>query len=276
LGWILTAPRTLAEADVPARAGDPGNGETVFWAAGCAACHAAPGAEGAARLVLAGGRAFVSDFGTFYAPNISPDLTAGIGGWSERDFLNAVMRGVSPDGRHYYPAFPYGSYARARVADLQDLWAYLQTLPADATPSRAHEVGFPFSVRRALGAWKWLYQRDDWVMRGDLTPELTRGRYLVEALGHCAECHTSRTRLGGLRRDRWLMGAPNPSGDGRVPDITRARLTWSTAEITNYLRDGFTPDFDVVSGSMVDVVGSLSNLPDADRAAMAAYLQALP
>ena len=276
MGWILTAPRTLAGADVPARAGDPVNGAAVFWAAGCAACHSAPGAEGTDRLVLAGGRAFASDFGTFYAPNISPDIGMGLGAWSERDFLNAVMRGVSPGGRHYYPAFPYGSYARARVADMQDLWAYLQTLPADATPSRAHEVGFPFSIRRALGAWKWLYQSDGWVMDGDLTPELTRGRYLVEALGHCTECHTSRTLLGGLRRDQWLMGAPNPSGDGRIPDITPARLTWSGAEITNYLRDGFTPDFDVVSGSMVEVVGSLSNLPDADRAAIAAYLQALP
>jgi len=275
-GWSVTTPRPLTGADVPARAGDPVNGEAVFWAAGCAACHAAPEAEGEARLVLAGGRAFASDFGTFYAPNISPDATAGIGGWRERDFLNAVMRGVSPEGQHYYPAFPYGSYGRANVEDIQDLWAFLQTLPADATPSRAHDVGFPFSIRRALGAWKRLYQDDDWVMAGDLEPELDRGRYLVEALGHCTECHTARTALGGLRRDLWLMGAPNPSGDGRIPDITPARLTWSPSDIANYLRDGFTPDFDVVSGSMVEVVGSLSNLPDADRAAIAAYLRALP
>ena len=275
-GWSVTTPRPLTGADVPARAGDPVNGEAVFWAAGCAACHAAPEAEGEARLVLAGGRAFASDFGTFYAPNISPDATAGIGGWRERDFLNAVMRGVSPEGQHYYPAFPYGSYGRANVEDIQDLWAFLQTLPADATPSRAHDVGFPFSIRRALGAWKRLYQDDDWVMAGDLEPELDRGRYLVEALGHCTECHTARTALGGLRRDLWLMGAPNPSGDGRIPDITPARLTWSPSDIANYLRDGFTPDFDVVSGSMVEVVGSLSNLPDTDRAAIAAYLRALP
>jgi len=275
-GWSVTTPRPLTGADVPARAGDPVNGEAVFWAAGCAACHAAPEAEGEARLVLAGGRAFASDFGTFYAPNISPDATAGIGGWRERDFLNAVMRGVSPEGQHYYPAFPYGSYGRANVEDIQDLWAFLQTLPADATPSRAHDVGFPFSIRRALGAWKRLYQDDDWVMAGDLEPELDRGRYLVEALGHCTECHTARTALGGLRRDLWLMGAPNPSGDGRIPDITPARLTWSASDIANYLRDGFTPDFDVVSGSMVEVVGSLSNLPDTDRAAIAAYLRALP
>ncbi len=275
-GWSVTTPRPLTGADVPARAGNPVNGETVFWAAGCAACHSAPEAEGEARLILAGGRAFASDFGTFYAPNISPDFAQGIGGWRERDFLNAVMRGVSPEGQHYYPAFPYGSYGRASVEDIQDLWAFLQTLPADATPSRAHDVGFPFSIRRALGAWKRLYQDDDWVMAGDLEPELDRGRYLVEALGHCTECHTARNALGGLRRDLWLMGAPNPSGDGRIPDITPAGLTWSAGEITNYLRDGFTPDFDVVSGSMVEVVRSLSNLPDTDRAAIAAYLRALP
>jgi mono/diheme cytochrome c family protein len=275
-GWIVTSPQTMAGADVPARAGDAANGEAVFWAAGCAACHSAPEAEGEARLVLAGGRAFASDFGTFYAPNISPDTTQGIGNWRERNFLNAVMRGVSPDGRHYYPAFPYGTYARASVEDIQDLWAFLQTLPADATPSRAHDVGFPFSIRRALGGWKLLYQNDDWVMAGNLTPELERGRYLVEALGHCTECHTARNALGGLLTDQWLMGAPNPSGDGRIPDITPARLTWSASDITNYLRDGFTPDFDVASGAMVEVIGNLANLPDADRAAITAYLRALP
>lgn len=275
-GWLLTAPETMATAEVPARDGDPDHGEAVFWAAGCASCHSVDDARGDARLVLAGGRAFPSDFGTFYAPNISPDAEAGIGGWSERDFLNAVMRGVSPGGQHYYPAFPYGTYAHARVEDMQDLLAFLRSLPADPTPSRAHNVGFPFSIRRALGGWKLLYQSDDWAMTGDLEPELARGRYLVEALGHCGECHTPRNPLGGLMRDQWLQGAPNPSGDGRIPGITPATLDWSASDIANYLRDGFTPEFDSAGGEMAEVIQNMSHLPDTDRAAIAAYLRALP
>ena len=276
IGWVLTAPDPIATADVPARDGDALNGEQVFWAAGCASCHSVPETQGAARLVLAGGRAFASDFGTFYAPNITPDPSEGLGNWSERDFLNAVMRGVSPEGQHYYPAFPYGTYAHATVEDMQDLWAFMATLPADATPSRAHDVGFPFSIRRALGGWKLLFLSEDWVVTGDLDPELTRGRYLVEALGHCGECHTERNPLGGLIRTAWLQGAPNPTGRGRIPDITPARLTWSASDITNYLADGFTPDFDVAGGEMTEVIQNMTNLPNADRAAIAAYLRALP
>lgn len=276
IGWIVTAPDPLSAADVPARDGDAANGEQVFYAAGCASCHSAPEAEGEDRLILAGGRAFPSDFGTFYAPNISPDSAEGIGDWTERDFLNAVMRGVSPQGQHYYPAFPYGTYGRAEVEDMQDLWAFMTTLPADATPSRAHDVGFPFSIRRALGGWKQLYLSEDWVVSGDLEPELERGRYLVEALGHCGECHTPRTALGGLRRDAWLTGAANPSGDGRIPNITPAELTWSAPDIANYLNDGFTPEFDSAGGEMVEVIANMSQLPESDRVAIAAYLRALP
>ena len=276
IGWIVTAPDPLSAADVPARDGDAENGEQVFFAAGCASCHSAPEAEGEDRLVLAGGRSFPSDFGTFYAPNISPDPEQGIGDWSERDFLNAVMRGVSPDGQHYYPAFPYGTYGRANVEDIQDLWAFMATLPTDATPSRAHDVGFPFSIRRSLGGWKMLFSQDDWVVTGELAPELERGRYLVEALGHCGECHTPRNPLGGLQRDAWLTGAPHPSGDGRIPDITPAELTWSASDIANYLNDGFTPNFDSAGGEMVEVIANMSQLPASDRAAIAAYLRALP
>jgi len=276
-GWYLTAPQPLAASDIPEREGDAEHGELIFWAAGCASCHAAEDAEGEDRLVLSGGRAFPSDFGTFYAPNISMDAGHGIGDWSEAEFLSAVMRGVSPEGQHYYPAFPYGTYARAGMADLQDLWTFMQTLPANATPSRDHDVGFPFSIRRALGGWKMLFTSDDWVMQGDdLSAEVMRGRYLVESLGHCGECHTPRNVLGGLDYANWLAGAPNPSGEGRIPNITPGALTWSASDIANYLRDGFTPEFDSAGGEMVEVIQNMAHLPDADRAAIAAYLRALP
>lgn len=276
-GWWLTAPESLDAAAIPAHEPNPEAGQRIFWAAGCASCHAAEDAEGDDRLILSGGRAFVSDFGTFYAPNISMHPDHGIGAWTGAEFLAAVMHGVSPEGRHYYPAFPYTTYARAGVADLLDLWAFMQTLPADATPSREHDVGFPFSVRRALGGWKLLFARDDWVMQGeDLSAQVMRGRYLVEALGHCGECHTPRNALGALDHGNWLAGASNPSGEGRIPAITPDALGWSADDIANYLNDGFTPEFDSAGGEMVEVIANMSHLPAADREAIAAYLLALP
>ncbi|MFN4172552.1 MAG: diacylglycerol kinase, partial [Pseudorhodobacter sp.] len=244
-------------------------------AAGCASCHMAPGALGEAKLVLAGGMRFASDFGTFIAPNISPS-PQGIGGWMLRDFASAVQRGVAPDGAHYYPAFPWNAYNKASLQDVADLHAYMQTLPPDPTPSAAHEVGFPFNIRRSLGGWKLLFESSDWAIGGDLTEAETRGRYLVEALAHCGECHTPRNVLGGLDRSRWLAGAPNPDGKGRSPNITPGRLTWSEAEIAAYLLSGFTPEFDSVGGHMVAVVDNMAKLPESDRLAIAAYLKKVP
>lgn len=274
-GWVLTAPTPMEDAEVAGLAGDAAEGESVFWAAGCASCHMAPDAKGDAQLVLAGGMRFASDFGTFIAPNISPS-PEGIGGWTLAQFASAVQRGVSPEGAHYYPAFPYNAYAKASLQDVADLYAYMQTLPADATPSQPHEIGFPFNIRRSLGGWKWLFASDDWVIDGDLTDAETRGRYLVEALAHCGECHTPRNALGGLDLSRWLAGAPNPDGKGRSPNITPAALTWSEAEIAAYLQSGFTPEFDSVGGHMVAVVENMARLPESDRLAIAAYLKKVP
>lgn len=271
-GFALTRPQPLPDNSLAGITADPARGAIVFAAAGCASCHRAPDMDDGP---LAGGRAFASDFGTFYAPNISSDPVHGIGDWTDVQLASAIQRGVSPDGAHYYPAFPYTAYAKATTQDIADLIAHLRTLPADATPNRPHDVGFPFNIRRSVGAWKWLYSSDDWVLGSDLTAEQERGRYLAEALGHCAECHTPRNALGGLDRNRWLAGAPNPSGDGRIPNITPAALNWSAQDIAIYLESGFTPDFDTAGGTMADVVLNTAKLSDADRAAIAAYLKAV-
>ncbi|APE43309.1 diacylglycerol kinase [Sulfitobacter alexandrii] len=271
--WVLTRPAPL-RADVAAgHTVDADNGAGVFHAGGCASCHAAPESED--KLTLAGGEAFASPFGTFHAPNISPG-PQGIGGWDLPAFARAVTRGVSPEGQHYYPAFPYTAYVHMTDTDVADLFAYMQTLPVSDTPSKPHDVGFPFNIRRGLGLWKLLYVHEDYVMAGDLDDELARGRYLVEALGHCGECHTPRGPLGGLERDAWLTGAPNPSGKGRIPNITPGGLDWSATDIAYYLQSGLTPDYDSVGGSMASVVQNLAQLPEDDRAAIAAYLKALP
>lgn len=276
VAFWLSRPQPLPDGMFAGMDGDAEAGAAVFWAGGCASCHAAEGAEGDALLVLAGGRRLDSDFGSFVAPNISTDSTHGIGGWSLTDFANAMLRGISPEGRHYYPSFPYTAYARVAVQDVADLKAFMDTLPADATPSRPHDLTFPFSLRRGIGLWKRLYLTDDWQVAQVEGAAAERGRYLSEALAHCGECHTPRDRLGGLQADRWLAGAPNPSGSGRIPDITPAALSWSEDEIAGYLASGFTPSFDTVGGSMVHVVNSLSRLPGADRRAIAAYLTQVP
>ena len=278
--WALTRPSGL-DADTRrallAHAADPARGEQVFWAGGCAGCHAAPGLTMTdpveRRLILSGGRALVSDFGTFRPPNISMDPVHGIGGWTLEQFATAMLRGVSPDGAHYYPAFPYTSYVRATPQDVADLWAFWQGLPADATPSRAHELAFPFTLRRGIGLWTALNLDPAYVMAPSDDPQIARGRYLVEGLGHCAECHTPRDATGGLDRARWLQGAPNPSGEGRIPPIPDPG--WSAQDIALYLERGFTPSFDVAGGSMADVVVHMARLPASDREAIAAYLVAV-
>lgn len=278
LAWVLTAPKPVADrvlfsgADsTQALFGDAEAGAMVFAAAGCGSCHKAEGTD-----ALIGGKAFVSAFGTFYAPNISTDPTSGIGDWSDAELINAMMAGVSPDGAHYYPAFPYTTYSNMTDQDAVDLIAHLRTLPADATPSRDHDVGFPFNIRRSIGGWKLLFGGSGWVVADAPTPQLERGRYLVESLGHCAECHTPRNALGGLQTANWMRGAPNPSGEGTIPSIHPDDLGWVEQDIAYYLESGFTPDFDSVGGSMVDVVDNMAKLPNEDRAAIAAYLLALP
>lgn len=272
-GWIVTAPDPVSPDTFAGLTGDAGRGALVFAAAGCASCHMAPGAQGEAKSVLSGGQAFASDFGTFFAPNISPDPTHGIGGWSVPDLGNALMRGVSPEGAHYYPALPYAAYAKMAPQDVTDLHAYLLTLPPDATPSKPHDVGFPFNIRRSLGVWKAMFLTDGWAVEDDLTEAETRGRYIAEALAHCGECHTPRNALGGLDMSSWLAGAPNPSGEGRIPNITPAALDWAEGDIVAYLTTGFTPDYDSAGGHMAHVVENMARLPESDRAAVAAYLK---
>lgn len=285
--YVLTVPRTVDAAAIPSHTPDVDNGAYVFNAGGCSSCHAAPPPGAACTdpetpdpLNLSGGRCLVTPFGTFHVPNITPDPQTGIGGWSDQEFLNAMLRGVSPSGAHYYPAFPYTSYQRMRPQDALDLKAYLDTLPAVNAQARAHDLAMPFRLRRGLGLWKLLYL-DGKPFTDDpaRSPEVNRGAYLVEALSHCGECHTPRTLLGGLDRSRWLAGAPDPEGKGYVPNITPHADgigSWSEADIVELLTSGFTPEFDSVGGTMAKVVEHTAKLTPEDRKAIAAYLKAIP
>jgi mono/diheme cytochrome c family protein len=274
-GW-LTIPATTAASSLPAYTPDPANGLTAFNAGGCSSCHAVPGQPD--RLKLGGGLAIPSPFGTFYSPNISPDPADGIGRWSEAEFVSAVLKGTSPAGTHYFPAFPYASYAHARVEDIRDLFAYLKTLAPVSGKVRDHAVPFPFHIRRNVGIWKLLFM-DDKPYRPDpaRSAQWNRGAYLVGGLGHCAECHSPRNFLGGIVAAQRFAGGPNPEGEGWVPNITQKRLgDWSAKDIAYFLESGQTPDGDTAGGSMVRVIRNISQLSAEDRAAMAEYIKSLP
>jgi len=280
--WLLTAPSRLDPESVANLApGDAARGERIFWAGGCVSCHGRPGAKGDARLELAGGMELKTPFGVFVPPNISPDKTDGIGAWTLQDFANALKRGVSPGGRHYYPAFPYPSYARMKLGDIADLFAYMKKLPPVSGRTPPDRLSFPFSVRRGVGLWKLLYLSEEPVVKlpADASEKARAGQYLVEGPGHCGECHTPRSFLGGTLDDRWLSGAVAVEGKGHVPNITQGEGgigQWSEKDIAYYLQSGFTPDFDSVGGAMVDVQENIAHLPAADREAIAAYLKAVP
>ena len=279
--YALTEPQTLDASDLPDHEGDATRGATMFWAGGCASCHAAPGSESDADLlVLAGGLALKTPFGTFRAPNISPDPDGGIGSWSKLAFANAMTKGVSPDGRHYYPAFPYTSYQRMKLEDVLDLKAFLDTLPPVAKAAPDHEVGFPFNVTRGLGLWKWLYLDGKPFAPDPEADDLTnRGKYLAEGPSHCGECHTPRSVIGGLDRSQWMAGAPAAEGDGFVPNITphaTGLADWSEDDIAYALETGFTPEFDSLGSTMVDVQRNMAKLTAEDRQAIARYLKYIP
>ncbi|HEV7417151.1 MAG TPA: cytochrome c [Tianweitania sediminis] len=280
-GWFLTAPQRVSSDVVAALGpGDAEAGRRIFFAGGCASCHAAPGSEGEALLELPGGVSLVSAFGTFVAPNISQHPTDGIGNWSSEDLANAMLNGVAPDGSHLYPAFPYPSYTRMAPSDIGDLYAFLKTTPQVAGGAAPNEVGFPFSVRRGLGLWKAVNLDSEPVvaLAPDASEQVQLGRYLVEGPGHCGECHTPRDSTGGLERSQWLAGGIAAEGEGIIPNITPDGSIgdWSQADLVTYFETGFTPDFDVVGGPMAEVQKNLAQLRPEDREAIAAYLKAIP
>ena len=252
-------------------------GAYLFKAAGCAVCHTDSDHTGPA---LGGGRALKTPYGTFYTPNISPDVQYGIGGWSDADFLKALRKGISPSGDDYYPAFPYTAFTKLSDDDILAIKAYIFTQAPVPQASRPHDLSFPFSLRLTLIPWKILYFREG-VFQGDAKRpiEWNRGAYLVNAVAHCGDCHTPRNALGAQIKSRRFAGVINGPDGLNAPDITpdpAALGSWSTEDIETLLKDGLTPNGDFVGRGMRDVVADMGVLSDADRHAIAVYLKALP
>jgi len=273
--WFLTVPATVSASTLGPHTPDLANGKAMFLAGDCSACHATPLQRDATRL--GGGLGLVSKFGTFYAPNISPDAKDGIGGWTEAQFVTAVTKGVSPEGEHLYPVFPYTSFQRMKSDDVRDLFAYIKTLPPVAGKVRESDVPFPMNIRRGVGVWKQLYlDGETYQSDSSKSAQWNRGAYLVNGPAHCAECHSPRNPLGAIVPGKRFSGHLIGFAGGGFPNITK--LNWSQDDWANMLETGLTPKNDPVGrvdGPMAEVVRSTSQLGPEDRAAMAAYLVSL-
>ena len=274
----LTAARPSRRA-LPAHTPDPVNGVRMYDAGGCIACHKSESGPDEAALPT-GGMPFPTPIGTFYPGNLTPDPDTGIGRWTAEVFLAAMTEGVSPDHRHYFPAFPYTSFRNMRVEDLLDLRGYLLRLPPVRSSQRDADVPVIRLARRTVGLWK------RFALRGrtfrpdpDRDAAWNRGAYLVRGPGHCAECHTPRNAFMILDDSRQLEGGPHPRGEGHVPSlrnlIGRGRYA-DVADLTLALQFGETLGYDKLSsGGMAEVQMNLARLPEADLRAISEYLLSL-
>ena len=266
---------SLCSASIAAADGDAKRGEHVVRLGGCLGCHTE---DKKGATPFAGGRALEMPFGTFFGPNITPHPKAGIGSWTEADFMRAMRHGERPDGANYFPAFPYSSFTKITDNDLQDIWAYLRTLPPNARANQEHDLRFPFGLRFLVTFWKWLYFTPGPFMDVQgVTDTVNRGDYLVNALGHCGECHTPRNFLGGPVKGKFLAGAWGSDGR-RVPNLTPTRLkSWGDADLKQLFSTGVTPDDDTLSVEMDEVIrNTTSHLSAEDVATLIAYLRAVP
>ena len=251
-------------------------GEYLINAGGCVDCHTEEGDE---TTPLAGGRAINSPFGTFYSPNITPDVETGIGAWSDDDFVSALWEGVDPEGDHYYPAFPYTSYTGVSRDDLLAMKAYLFSLDPVEQETADHELAWYISTRLAAGAWKLKnFDSERFAPDPDQSEQWNRGAYLVRHLGHCGECHTPRGGLGGLKHDQELAGNPDGPDNEKIPNITPNRDDgigkWSASDIEYFLEIGMLPDGDFVGSTMGAVIdNNTGKLTKEDRVAIVTYLK---
>lgn len=281
LFWVLSAPRPIAATALPQHKADVANGERLFNAGGCRSCHKpGPDLKDVDASLPAGGAPFKTPVGLLYPPNLTPDPKTGIGNWSEADFVNAVQRGLEPDGNHLIPAFPYTSYAAMRTEDVLDIRAYLMSLKPVESPQRPASLPLAFVVRRGIGLWKWIgLDTKQWQPDPSQSESWNRGSYLVNGPGHCGECHTPRNIFMVRDDGKALSGGPHPAGEGKVPSlrslVERKRYK-DAADLASALQFGETFGYDKISsGGMGEVQTNLSKLPVEDVAAIAEYVVSL-
>jgi mono/diheme cytochrome c family protein len=277
--FLASAPRHIDSASLPSHVASATNGELIYHIGGCISCHHPAKESGADMSLPSGGAAFVTPIGTLYPPNLTPDMETGIGAWSDAAFVDAVQHGVSPDGDHFIPAFPYISYGRMKIEDVLDLRAYLNKLPAVSSMAKPAEIPFPWLVRRGLGLWKRIAVLPPIGDDPDQSASWNRGAYLVNGPGHCAECHTPRNAAMMMDQGQRFAGGPHPEGRGKVPslrDLIGRQKYKDVDELATALKEGEEGYFeDLASGGMAEVQQNIARLPDADIHAIAEYLGSL-
>jgi mono/diheme cytochrome c family protein len=279
--WFASAPHPLDASALPQHTADPVNGKILYTAAGCVSCHK-PGPElkGVDAALPAGGAPFKTPIGTFYPPNLTPDPDTGIGKWTDIQFVNAVQRGLAPDGQHLIPAFPYTSYAHMKAEDVLDIRAYLATLTPVSAPAKPADIPLAFVLRRGVGLWKWLgLDTTVWQADPSQTAGWNRGAYIVNGAGHCNECHTPRDILMLPEEGKKFSGGPHPDGEGKVPSLRdllgRKRYT-DQADLASAFANGEIMGYQHMSaGGMGEVQTNLSKLPETLIADIAAYVVSL-
>lgn len=251
-------------------------GAYLAKAGNCMTCHTARGAA-----AYAGGRAIPTQFGDIYASNLTPDEETGIGKWTSDDFWRALHNGKSRDGSFLYPAFPYPNYTKVTRADSDAIYAYLRTVEPVKQANKEHTLRFPYNQRILLAFWRALYfEPGTFEEQTNQTVDWNRGAYLVQGLGHCSACHTSRDALGGSPTNNMLTGGVIPMLNWYAPSLHSASETglqaWEVEDIAALLKTGISEQ-GAVYGPMAEVVGtSLQHLNDEDVQSMAVYLHAMP
>jgi len=241
-------------------------GEYLVIAGGCISCHR--GEDDAESFV--GGLALVSDFGTFYAPNITPDQETGIGSWEAQDFLRALQHGRTPSGSFYYPAFPYRAYAGLSDEDVLDIGSYLMSL--EPSINAVPEAETPAWLNRwAMAGWNLLADMSEADAETFDDELVARGAYIARNLGHCSECHTPRNTVGILDASREFAGAT--LGEEVIEAIDAEALSkWTTNNFDLFMLIGMKPDGEFAGGDMNDVIEhNTSKISDEDRDALAAF-----
>jgi mono/diheme cytochrome c family protein len=262
-------PAELANADIVKR------GEYLARAADCVVCHTAPG-----DASYAGGLAIPLPFGTLYSTNITPDKDTGIGDYSDRDFLNAVQRGVRRDGTRLYPAMPYPSYTYMTDADALAIKAYLFSLAPVHAADRPDTLEFPFDQRWLMTFWSFLFNEDTrFEPHTTQSAAWNRGAYIAEALAHCGECHTPRNLAFALDNRKKFAGAI--TAGWHAFNITSDKGSgiggWSDEQVFAYLSTGHALGRGTAAGPMGEAVDeSFSQMAPADIRALGTYLRSVP
>jgi mono/diheme cytochrome c family protein len=278
--WGVTRPKPLDASALPQHTADLKNGERLFHASGCHSCHLPSKDSGLDTASVAGGTPMHTPIGTLYPPNITPDKDTGIGNWTDIEFVNAMQMGISKNGSHLIPAFPYTSYAKMKTEDVLDVKAYLMSLAPVKNAVPHHDVLGLAIVRFGLGGWKMIgFSAAKHTDDAAQTPAWNRGKYLVDGAGHCAECHTPRTMFMTSDQSQYLAGGPHPEGNGKVPslrDLVGRGKYKDVADLTSAFQFGEMMGYSrLSSGGMGKVQTNLSKLPEEDVKAIAEYLLSL-